>query len=413
MTPVQFIVGREGDESLEAALARMRGAPAWPAFDARAIAFVAHLSQRLLTSPAVRQYPEIAAMAHWFRAARLQELASAHPLQDGPGLVIGRGLAFHLAPANVDSVFMYSWLLSLLAGNVNVVRVSQKASPQVDLLVGALQASLADEAGPSVRGRLLLLTYAHDDAVTAAISQHAMVRVVWGGDATVAAIRAVPLRPTAVELAFPDRFSLTALASASVFGLAPPDLERLAAAFYNDTFWFGQQACSSPRAVAFVGTSQENTAARERFWPAVEQEVRRRQPPDDAAAAMARVIAGFEYAAAGWARPQPGSGPAQLPQRLLLEGPLSAATRDLHCGNGLFLEMELASLRELGAQLTDRDQTLAVHGFDRPALEAFVRELPQRALDRIVPVGQALAFDNVWDGQDLLAAFSRRVTLPA
>jgi len=34
-----------------------------------------------------------------------------------------------------------------------------------------------------------------------------------------------------------------------------------------------------------------------------------------------------------------------------------------------------------------------------------------RGVDRMVPIGDALAFDDVWDGFDLLGEFSRLVAL--
>lgn len=407
MSEPRFILGGEADADLHAALARMAALPAWQPFDERAMRFVARFSQRLLTDPASRAYPELLALGHWFRAARLQEFAAAPA--SGAALRLGRGLAFHLAPANVDSIFLYSWLLSALAGNVNVVRVSQKESAAVTHVAGVLRATLAEEAGEAMRGRLLLLTYEHDAAVTQAISQACMLRVVWGGDATVAAIRAIPLRPTATELVFPDRFSGAALRAEAVLQADASALARLAAAFYNDAFWFAQQACSSPRLVSWIGGSAAATAARERFWPAVQAEIGKRTPEDSAAMAMARSVATFEYAARG-VLAAPGD-PAAFPQRLMVAGPLTEELRALHCGNGLFLEQVLPELQQLASQLTDRDQTLAVFGFDRKELAAFALRLPPRALDRIVPIGEALQFDAVWDGIDLFDAFTRQVAV--
>ena len=86
--------------------------------------------------------------------------------------------------------------------------------------------------------------------------------------------------------------------------------------------------------------------------------------------------------------------------------------KDLHCGNGLFLEQRLSRLRELAPQLSDKEQTLAVLGFDRAELLDFVGCLPPRAIDRIVPFGQALSFAHVWDGMDLFTAFTRQISLP-
>lgn len=412
MNKVQFFLGAADDETLDSVLARSVALPAWKPFDSRAIDFVARFSQQLLTHPQVRQFPELAAMAHWFRAARLRELAAGYPAELSAALVRGRGLAFHLAPANVDSVFMYSWLISLLAGNTNIVRVSQKVSPQLAFLIEVLAKVLQDDVGAAIAGRIVLLTYPHDASITQAISKQCLVRIVWGGNATVAAIRAIPLRPTATEICFPDRFSVAAIQTGSIMRASDAELARLAAAFYNDAFWFAQQACSSPRLVNWVGTEEEYRTAHARFWLAVEQEVTRRDPENTAAMNMARLTAAFEFSAGAMARPHTTDNRAGFPTLLALETPISDAIKDIHCGNGLFLEQRFDSLEGLAAQLSDKEQTLAVHGFSRADICAMVYALPGRALDRIVPIGEALAFAPVWDGTDLFAFFTRRISIP-
>ena len=412
MSPIQFFLGAEPGADLQQTLAHSHAQSAWAPFDPRAVAFVAKFSQKLLTHPRIRAYPELAALAHWFRAARLRELAQAcHEPADA--VLRGRGLVFHLAPANVDSVAMYSWLIALLAGNVNWVRVSQKPSAQFDFILSVLQHTLTqDDAGRAVAGRVLLFTYPHDDAITRAVSAAAQCRVVWGGDATVAAIRAIPLRPSATELCFPDRFSAAAIRASAVLSLDATALQNQAAAFYNDAFWFGQQACSSPRLLAWVGSAADCAQAQQRFWAAVQAQVARQQPENNAAMHMARLGAAFDMAAQALAHPAPAQTAGAHPLRLTLEQPLHPHMKDLHCGNGLFLEQRLEHLHELAPQLSDKEQTLAVLGFERAELLDFVAALPARAIDRIVPFGQALSFAPVWDGIDLFAAFTRQISLP-
>jgi hypothetical protein len=96
---------------------------------------------------------------------------------------------------------------------------------------------------------------------------------------------------------------------------------------------------------------------------------------------------------------------------LQLERPLSVIAKDLHCGNGLFLEQHFEQLADLATQLTDKEQTLAHIGFTRAEVVALVDALPPRALDRVVPIGEALAFALVWDGTDLITFFTRKITL--
>jgi hypothetical protein len=367
----------------------------------------------LLTSPGIRLHPELAALGHWFRGASLRELAQAHPSETHQALHLGRGLAFHLAPSNVDSVFMYSWLLSLLAGNVNLVRISQQSSPAVEFLLFVLRQTLDEDLGSSIRGRIVLLTYPHDEELTTLISQACQLRVVWGGDATVRALRAIPLRPTATEICFPDRFSACALCAEAIEAANDAELAGLASRFYNDAFWFAQQACSSPRLVAWVGDDSVIAAAAPRFWSAVSREIARRNPENTPAMNMARVAAGFEFSALGLAHPPDLANLTHgHPVRLLMEVPLDERAKAMHCGNGLFLETHLARLSDLAPQLSDKEQTLSVHGFTRDQLIDLATALPPRAIDRFAAVGEALSFSANWDGMDLISAFSRKLLLP-
>jgi Acyl-CoA reductase (LuxC) len=411
MNPIQFLAGVAPGSSFSDALAGSGDLPGWPPFDPRSVAFVSRLSQRLLTHPGIREFPELAALGHWFRGARLRDLARARPTPLD-AVVRGRGLAFHLAPANVDSVAMYSWLVSLLAGNANWVRVSQKQSAQLDFVLTVLRQVLDEDIGRAVFGRIVLLTYAHDAAITGSISEAAMLRVVWGGDATVAAIRAIPLRPTAVEICFPDRFSTGALNALALLSLNDKGLQRLAAAFYNDAFWFAQQACSSPRLLTWIGNKEDCELARSRFWTALGQELKNRAPENTPAMAMARLGAVFDLAAAELAHPADPDSHGAFPMRVDMERTLTASMKNLHCGNGLFLEQRLPTLQDLAPQMTDREQTLCVHGFSRDELLDFIDALPARAVDRIAPIGEALSFAPVWDGTDLFSLFTRQISLP-
>lgn len=413
MNPVRFFFGCEADTPLAEALARSASLRSWKPFDPRAVAFVADFSRAILRRPQVRTFPELAALAHWFRGSRLKELQQAQA-DDADRVRLGRGLAFHIAPANVDSVAMYSLLLSLLAGNVNWVRVSQKISPQLEFILATLH-QLTQAASPGtaeLAQRLVILTYPHDAEITSTISEAAMLRVVWGGDATVKAIRAIALRPTATEICFPDRFSCAALNARALLQLQDDAWPRIASAFYNDAFWFAQQACSSPRTLAWVGTVEDCAQARARFWPAIQAELQRREAENTPAMTMARLAASFEMAAAQAAHVDQPASLGGFPTVLQLDGRLTSTLKDMHCGNGLFLEHHFERLDQLAPQLSDKEQTLTVFGFAREELLALIEQLPSRAVDRIATLGDALTFAPAWDGMDLIATFSRIIQLP-
>ncbi len=409
---IQALLGASQAEDLKSILDRLSSLPAWRPFDERVMNFVSKLSQKILTSPSIRDFPEMAALGHWFRKASLLNMARNCYKSNNGKVQVGRGLAFHLAPSNVDSVFMYSWLISLLAGNTNLVRVSQKAGPQQAFLTEILQEMAQRSEHTEVSNRFVLLTYPHDDRITEQISESCMVRVIWGGDNTVRSIRAIPLRPMAIELCFADRFSAAALSADAVRNADNATFNELIQGFYNDTFWFAQQACSSPRMVVWVGNNVDVEAAKQRFWPALTKEVVSRGAENEPAMVMARLGAAFEYAAHGLAEVSNEFSVVDFPAKLELTNRSLDGIREVHCGNGLFVQTCLQSLPDLGSKLTDKEQTLSVFGFEDQDYLDLIAALKPRALDRIVPVGKALAFDQIWDGQELVTSFTRLITWP-
>lgn len=405
MTTLLF--SSHGEPTLSAQLERVRALTPLHPFAPVLKEFAREFSRRVFRLPEVRQHPELATLAHWFRGAAVEHLAT-QAAQAGTGLARPRGVVFHLAPANVDVLFAYAWLMSVLCGNVNIARLSQRPSAQRDALLGILQGMRAEGIFGDILERTLFLTYPHDDSITRQISAMSHARIVWGGDATVARIRSIPLAPLALELVFPDRFGVAAVRASAISQLPPENLPELARRFCNDVLWFGQQACSSPRTLYWVGTPQDIESAKQVFWPAVRAEAARFD--DEPAAVMGRVTDAFLLAALGFQTHVDGVL-GNYP--LTLQAPRAdAAQREIQSGHGLLVEMNLATLAELAPELDDRDQTLVEYGFSSDELTGFVQVLGNRAIDRIVPMGRALDFHHVWDGVDLFAVLSRRVTLP-
>ncbi|MDC7807945.1 acyl-CoA reductase [Luteimonas sp BLCC-B24] len=405
MTRILFSV--HDDAPLDTLLAGLSELAPLPPFSAQARAFVTDFARRVFALPMLREHPELATLAHWFRPAAQEQLARR---VETPGneYLLARGLVFHLAPANVDVLFAYTWLMSVLAGNRNVARLSQKPSGQREALISILSAMRAEGVHGEVLQRSVLLTYPHDDAVTTLVSRNCQARIIWGGDSTVAKIRSLPLAPLALELAFPDRFGVAAIDAATVAAATDAELDQLAHRFINDVLWFGQQACSSPRTLYWVGSQNTIETALGRFWPKVRS--LSHQVEDEPAALMARLTDAHLMAALS-----PGvHGDSALDSYPLTlgAGRADGELRALQSGHGLVVNVRLDSLAALAPQLDDRDQTLVQHGFTRAALTGLLAQLGNRALDRIVPFGRALDFHPVWDGTDLLDVLTRKITLP-
>lgn len=397
-------------DDLDAILKTLTATRGAAPFDETAMAFVGAMSRAVLSTRAFRKYPELMAMAHWFRPANLKDLKADFLEGARKGAVFTRrGVVFHIAPSNVDSVFIYSWLLSLLCGNVNIARVSRRRSEQMIAFFSVMASLLEQEAFRKLALANLVLSYDHDFALTKKMSSHCHLRVVWGGDDTIEKIRAIPLPPLATELAFANRFSLAVIRADTVLALDEESLNTLARDFYNDAFWFNQQACSSPRTVIWIGEGDAGERARARFWPALDAQIANRLPENLPAQVMDRTTTLFRLA---HAHPHARSlTPAGAhPSRILVEE-LEEKDRTCHDGNGLFIELDRTNLEALQCLLFPRDQTLVYFGFSTEEWLTILPMLPPHAADRIVPIGGALSFSPVWDGADLLGAFTRQVQL--
>ncbi|GAA3128834.1 acyl-CoA reductase [Nonomuraea salmonea] len=229
--------------------------------DERVKEFLAAFGRRLLRPALARRHPELGSLGFFLRPAELArtlaELAGEH-------VRVPRGLIFHLPPANVDTVFVYSWALSALMGNRNVVRLSPRSGAVAQVILETLHETLAT-ADPVIAATQRIVSYHRSDEVTAALSAACDLRVVWGGDHSVREIRRHPLAPHARDLTFPDRSSFAVVRAAA--WLCAPRAARVSIAegFVNDTYWFDQAACSSPRTVFWVGAEDDCEAARADF----------------------------------------------------------------------------------------------------------------------------------------------------
>jgi hypothetical protein len=373
--------------------------------DPRVVDFLARFARKLLAPAVARRHPELGSLGFFLRPAELSR-SIAHMRRNDDALVFPRGNVFHIPPANVDTIFVYSWALSALAGNHNVVRISERSATAADTVLEALNATLAD-ADPIIGRTQRMITYGRDDAITGALSRWADLRVIWGGDAAVETIRRQPLRPSARDLTFPDRTSWAALSIAGWRAAEPGARRAAVTGFSNDAYWFDQAACSSPRTVFLVGDPAEAESVQREFLDLLGEVVAERGWTVDAAMAVEKRVNAYGLAATGAATALHFPGNAVTGIALSEVG---AAPRRW-IGAGAFPFAAVRSLDELVPVMTRQDQTFSHFGFTADELRAFALELGGRGVDRIVPFGSALTFSSIWDGYDLPHEFTRLTSL--
>jgi hypothetical protein len=372
-------------------------------FSEAAMGFCAALSADLFRRGTA--YPQLIALAYWLRPAAIARIREHfnERYDRSSVLSVPRGLAYHLPPRNVDTIFAYSWILSLLAGNSNIVRLPEALSPVAMLILDAI----AKAASEPIRQSNLFVCYPRDEVILQRISRHCDLRIVWGGNEKVIEIRRAPLPVNAVELTFGNRFSMAALNSEAYLALDAKERQALAERFYNDVYWFDQMGCSSPRIVFWIGKAAEADTASDAFFAALSVVVRTKGYTASTGTALGKMS--YAYRAA-----------IDLPVRrweqysnelmvLSLEQP--ADIRAEVQGGGMLTQVCVDRLDVLASYVRREDQTLTYFGFDQSGLQALVRAINGRGLDRVVPIGSALQFHYLWDGNDLLLDLTRLVHL--
>jgi hypothetical protein len=368
----------------------------------RVIDFLEILSKQLLSKDIARLHPELVPLGFFLRRSEISRIKPINPAAEKKILTVPKGMVFHVPPANVDTIFVYSWVLSLLSGNKNVVRVSERSGPAARAIISKIQTLFTTDFKDLAKTQIFIGIPRGDDLFTF-LSANCDLRVLWGGDRSIDELRRYPLDPRATDLTFPDRSSFACLNSQAVNSLNESDLATLALKFVNDAWWFDQAACSSPKMIYWIGESEQNQKAKQNFFSAVSRHLEAENIGTDPAMSKERLVrltkvAMTEECTLDFSR-----------DRVALASTTSNP-REWH-GAGSFIEVQLASLDEIVPHVQKRDQTMAYFGFSTEQLHKLVNDLQGRGLDRLVPIGDALSFSAIWDGYDLVESFSRKVTI--
>lgn len=372
-------------------------------FSDEVVEFLNALSGALMKDRQSRLFPDAITFAYFCRKANLQKLKAQY-VREGE-LRLGRGVLFHIAPSNVPINFGYSLVAGLLAGNANVVRVSSKQFPQVDIIIKHLYELMESGQYDDVANRIALVRYDRTSDASAYFSSVANVRVIWGGDATIQAIRQNAIPARSFDLCFADRYSIAAIRPSAILNATDADMKKLAEAFYNDTYLFDQNACSAPH-IIFWMNDNENTnvkEAKERFWTTVHEYVAAKYQLQ-AVMSVDKLTAFYRQAACMDIKAE------VMPDNVVVRAELKEVPmniEDFRCACGYFSEKTISSLDEIAHLITIKYQTLGYYGFERGEMVKFVRKNRFLGLDRIVPIGETTAFTLTWDGYNLIDTFTR------
>lgn len=374
-------------------------------FNEVVIEFVDAFSKLLLTDARFKSFPEIVALGFWMRKASIQKVKNDFLNRNASKLKVCRGLVFHIAPSNVDTIFIYSLIISVLLGNRNIIRVSGKESIQKDLIVGSLNTLFSRDAFTEIKNTIALVGYEHNSDVNAYFASHCDVRIIWGGDSTISTICEAAVSPRAIDIKFANKYSIAVLSTDALEKLSDIKLNDLAQKFVNDSYSFGQKACSSPRTVYWLG---DNVIQEKRFWHAIDSRLQKFEHELSEADFINKLTYICAHAIENKSKKR------EVDNANLVSCVMTSVESSIdiyqHCGSGLFLEARIDSLNDLSAKISRHIQTLSYFGIEPSDFSEWLYKGVD-GIDRVVPIGAALDFNIIWDGQDLTEYLSREITI--
>lgn len=358
------------------------------------------VSQYLLKEPCVRDYPDVVTFAFWCRKSNIEAMAK---LYDNC-FRVGRGIIFHISPSNVPVNFAYSLVAGLLSGNINIVRIPTKNFKQVEIICNAFRNILEKEEYKKLEKFITLIRYERNEEINRHLSSICDIRIIWGGDNAIREVRKAPLDSKAFDVTFADRYSLSVICADKY--LRESNFDKTAQGFYNDTFLFDQNACTSPHLIVWVGEKDTIEHAKSKFWNTLHSlaiKSYEMQPVQ----AVDKLTSFYKSSTAL------SQNLEEMPDNYIVRIELKelvSGIENFRCHGGYFYEYSAETINEIIAIVNKKYQTLSYYGFEAEELSNLIK-CGLCGIDRIVPIGKTLDFSLNWDGYDLISTLSRKVAI--
>ena len=352
-----------------------------------------------------KNYPDLKALSFFCRKNNILSLKNKH--HDKESTRFGLGLLFHITPSNIPTNFAYSLIFGLITGNSNVVKVPLKRFKEIDIICKAFNKILQKRKFSKIKDMITILRYGSgNELLTKKYSLECDARLIWGGDQTISDIKRFNTKPKNIDVPFSDRYSISLINSEKLLKLSNNDLINLVRNFYNDTYVVDQNACSSPHIILWDGNSKNQS--KKKFWIKLNDLIKKRyiSPMISAVDSYSRLVKEIIK--------NKNIKSYKSFSKSLYVITLKKIHPNLFLEKtkwGFFFECDIKNLDNLNYVTNKKLQTLTYFFNDKKFLKKYFSKKNFNGIDRIVPFGQALNINLIWDGYDLTKILSREIEI--
>ena len=375
-------------------------------FNEITIEFLDNLSNEILSQPEAKKYPDLISFGFWIRKKNFNFLKKTY-MDDK--LRIGLGLTFHITPSNVPLNFAYSFVLSLIGGNSNIVRISNIKFDQRSIFFQILNNVFKKKKFSGIKKNNIFISYDYEKnkKITEELCMHCDCRVIWGSDKTINNIKKYETKIECKDLIFSDKYSISIInLNCKEFKIKETIL-NLAKKFYMDSLIFDQNACTSPHLILWYGKQNKNIY--NIFWNELKLNILKGKLfTANEKNSIDKYLKLCEITAV---RKEIKS--YQINDSIF-KMQLKKIPKDIHnlrVGYGFYFEYFFNDLKKLKKYLTPKIQTLTYAGFSSIELRNHLSKSKISNLNRVVPFGRSLEFNLIWDGYDLPRYFSKIIDI--
>ena len=372
-------------------------------FNNLSIDFLVDFSSKLRKFKKINSFPDLIYLILWCSKNKNKNLAKYF---NNNYLRLGRGIIFHICPSNVPTNFIYSFFFGLLSGNSNIVKIPTKNFKEKNIILSVVKSLFSKKKYINLKNTNCFVQYNNKDEVTKKISSICDGRVIWGGNKTINDIRKMWIPERAIDLTFPDRYSLSVINLDKLKKEKIDQVKLLAKKFYYDGYMMNQLACNSPHFVFWVG--KKNKKLQNNFWHLLNKIVEKRFVFDDV-----HVVDKYTNLMENIIIQKDFNNIKMFKNNLYVIDPNNKTNQieDIRGVNGTFFQKNINQINDLKQFITKKCQTVSYFGFTKDQLKYFLLNNNLLGIDRVVPVGKALEIDIIWDGYEIIKSLSRVISL--